>query len=235
MAEGRYANVLRSVIPPFVREALDRTAEPATAEPGAGGRGGKPLALLVTGSRRTAGDEAITALLDQFGFVVHRRAVPGTDDIEWARLVVVTRNAGTAAILAVARVQVPLVAWHGFDPLGLAHGQTLLLARERLCIVEPADPVAAGLHGVVSVHRGPAAVTVAEVGPDARVVARVIDDDRPAVFHYPAGTRLCDGTTAPAHRTGLFLGPDGLAPWLLTEAGRAIVRAGLRQHLTAVP
>jgi hypothetical protein len=103
----------------------------------------------------------------------------------------------------------------------------VLLARDRLRIVAPADPLAAGLDGVVPVYRGPARLTVADVGPDARVAARVVDEDRPAVFHYPAGAALADGGTAPAPRAGLFLADDGPAPWLLTAAGRAIVAAAL--------
>jgi hypothetical protein len=142
-------------------------------------------------------------------------------------MVVVTRDADPPAIAAVARVGVPLLAWHGLVPLGLARGGGALLARDRLRITAPDDPLAAGLAGVVPIYRGPAKVTVADVGPEARVVARVVDEDRPCLFHYPAGAALADGSTAPAARVGLFLADDGLAPWLMTGEGRALVTAAL--------
>ncbi|WP_213452389.1 beta-N-acetylglucosaminidase domain-containing protein [Rhizomonospora bruguierae] len=226
-AERHYANVLRSVIPPFVREVLDRTA-PAESMPAEG----RPAALLVTGDRRTAGDEAVADLLARRGFAVRRRALPGPEEIREAAAVVVTRGAGDAAIAAVARVDVPLLAWHGFVPLGLATSGVVLLARDRVRIAEPADPLAAGLAGAVPVYRGPGKLTVAEVGPDARVVARVVDEDRPALFHYPAGATLADGTVAPAPRIGLFLGADGPAPWLMGPAGRVIVEAAFDRLAT---
>jgi hypothetical protein len=57
------------------------------------------------------------------------------------------------------------------------------------------------------------------------VVARTADDGHPALFHYPAGARLADGSIAPAARIGLFLADDGLAPWVVNDAGRALVEA----------
>lgn len=229
-AESHYANVLRSVIPPFVREVLDRTAPPE-----AGYADRQPSALLVSGQARTAGDEAISEMLEQRGYAVRRRAAPRPTDIARAAIVIVTRGADATAIAAVARVGVPLLAWHGLVPLGLARSGGVLLARDRVRIVDPDDPLAAGLDGVVHVYRGPAKLTVAEVGPDAHVVARVVDEDRPALFHYPAGVALADGTTAPAPRTGIFLGADGVAPWLLTPAGRAMVLAALDRSAVAIP
>jgi hypothetical protein len=69
------------------------------------------------------------------------------------------------------------------------------------------------------------------------VVGRVTDGDRPALFHYPAGVRLADGTIAPAARIGVFLADDGMAPWLLTPAGRAIMTAaaGIAASVTFRP
>jgi hypothetical protein len=152
---------------------------------------------------------------------------PPTADIEQAALVVVAPGADPATVDAVKRVQAPLLAWHGFVPLGLAHSATVLAARDRLRIVDAADPLAAHLDGVVPVYRGPSRLTVADLGSDAHIVARVVEEDKPALFHYPTGARLADGTTAPASRIGLFFADDGLAPWLMTAAGRAIVTAAL--------
>ncbi|MEU4771615.1 protein O-GlcNAcase [Micromonospora sp. NPDC023644] len=235
-AESHYADVLRSVVPPFVREVLDRTGQaqpglPGQAERDADGQAaradGRPVALLVTGERRTAGDEAFTALLGERGYAVRRHHAPGPDEVAAASLVVVTRGADGPAIEAVARADAPLLAWHGLVPLGLARHSEVLLARDRVRIVDPADPGAAGLDDVVPVYRGPAKLTVAEVGPDAQIVALVVDENRPALFRYPPGARLPDGTSAPAPRVGVFLGADGLAPWLMTAEGRALVVAAL--------
>ncbi|MFC7549307.1 beta-N-acetylglucosaminidase domain-containing protein [Plantactinospora sp. GCM10030261] len=259
-AESHYANVLRSIIPPFVRDVLDRTRPPGSGDDdlptgtapatdtaavpesaratdtaavpdattaGDGPAGDRPVALLVTGARRTASDEALTELLGRRGHRVRRRAEPQPGDLADAAVVLVTRGATDPAIETVARANVPLLAWHGLVPLGLARSHEVLLARHRVRIVAPDDPLAAGLDGVVPVYRGPAKLTTAVVGPDARVVARVVDEDRPALFRYPAGARLADGTVAPASRIGLFLGADGLAPWLLTSGGRALLDAAL--------
>jgi hypothetical protein len=216
VAESHYADVLRSVIPPFVRDVLDGAAD-AAPTPAAGG----PLALLVTGTRRTASDEAVTELLQRQGYAVRCAATTRPD------FVVVTRGAGAAAVAAVARVGAPLLAWHGFVPLGLAGSDAVLVARDHLCIADQAGPLAAGLTGEVPVYRGRAAITVADAGPEARVVARVPGDERAAVFHYPAGARLADGTTAPAPRIGVHLAGDGMAPWLMTAEGRAIIAAAV--------
>jgi hypothetical protein len=213
-AEGHYADVLRSVIPPFVRKVLDRTAGPAAPRVD-----GRPCALLVTGTRRTAGDEAITELLESEGCTVL------TDTAERAGLIVVSRGAEAQAIAEVARAGVPLLAWHGFVPLGMAHAENVLVARDRLCVADPADPIAAGLDGEVQIYRGRSAMTVADVGPGAHVVARTIGDHRAAHFHYPKGARLADGTAAPGPRIGVCLAAEGMAPWLLTPAGRALMRA----------
>ncbi|MEH0970716.1 protein O-GlcNAcase [Micromonospora sp. CPCC 205546] len=235
-AESHYADVLRSVVPPFVREVLDRIGQ-EEPEPGgqagrdaagrAAGADGRPMVLLVTGERRTAGDEALAALLGERGYAVRRQHAPGPDALAAASLVVVTRGADAPAIEAVARAGVPLLAWHGLVPLGLARHSEVLLARDRVRIVDPTDPAAAGLDDVVRVYRGPAKLTVAEVGPDAQIVALVVDENRPALFRYPRGARLPDGTFAPAPRVGVFLGADGLAPWLMTTEGRALVVAAL--------
>lgn len=221
-AERHYATVLRSVIPPFVREALDRTS---AAEPSPAGA----FALLVTGDRRSAGDEAMAELLERGGYAVRRRAEPSPEEVAQAAAVVVTRAAAEPAIAAVARAGVPLLAWHGHVQLGLARRAEVRLARDQIRIVAPEDPMAAGLTGVVTVYRGPGRLTIADVGPDACVVARTVDEERPALYHYPAGARLADGTTAAAPRIGLFLGVDGLAPWLVTAEGRAIVEAAVDQ------
>jgi hypothetical protein len=87
-------------------------------------------------------------------------------------------------------------------------------------------PLAAGLDGVVAPYRGAAWLTLAVAGEHARVVVRGADG-RSAVFAYATGDELADGPAAPAPRAGLFLGTDGPAPWLLSAAGRRLVRAAV--------
>ncbi|MEV0330723.1 protein O-GlcNAcase [Micromonospora echinospora] len=228
-AESHHANLLRPVIPPFVREVLRRTA-PAPADADAG-----PYVLLVTGDRPTAGDEVVAELCARHGYRVRPVGTPSVADVDQAGAVVVTRGADGGAIDAVARVGVPLLAWHGLVPLGLARDSAVLLLHDRVRIVAPDDPVAAGFDGHVPVYRGPGKLTVAEVGPEARVVARVTDEDRAVLFHYPAGVELADGSPAPARRIGVFLSVDGPAPWLVTPEGYALVAAAVDALLTRIP
>jgi hypothetical protein len=228
-AESHYANLLRAILPPFVREVLRRTA-PASADTDAGHH-----VLLVTGGRPTAGDQAVTELCERRGYRVRAVATPSGVDLDRATAVIVTRGAADGAIEAVARIGVPLLAWHGLVPLGLARASAVLLLHDRVRIVDPDDPIAAGFDGHVPVYRGPGKLTVAEVGAQARVVARVADEDRAVLFHYPAGADLADGTTAPAPRIGVFLGADGAAPWLVTPEGHAIVTAAVDALLTRIP
>lgn len=215
-AERHYADVLRAIVPPFVREVLARAAPPAPAAvaPGA------PVALLLPGPRTGASDEAVTGLLHRRGYAVTTDA--GTAD---PALIVVTGGTDKEALVPLAGAGVPILAWYGLRHLRLVTRTEVLIARDRLRIDDPADPLAAGLDGDVRVYLGPSKLTVGAPGPDARVVARTAEDGHPAVFHYPAGARLADGSVAPAPRIGLFLADDGLAPWVLTDAGRALVEA----------
>ncbi|MEU4565221.1 protein O-GlcNAcase [Micromonospora sp. NPDC023956] len=228
-AESHHANLLRPVIPPFVREVLRRTA-PAPVAPDAG-----PYALLVTGPRPTAGDQVVTELCARRGYRVRPVATPSAADLDRAAAVIVTRGADDAAIDAVARVGAPLLAWHGLVPLGLARDSAVLLLHDRVRLVAPDDPLAAGLDGLVPVYRGPGKLTVADVGPQARVVARVADEDRAVLFHYATGAALADGSEAPAPRIGVFLSADGPAPWLVTPEGYALVAAAVDALLTRIP
>lgn len=217
-AEVHYQGVLRPIVPPFVRAVLARTAPPEPA--------GRPVAVLVTGPEPLPGDQAVVDLLAGRGFAVRRTDSPTAGTTGDAALVVVTSGAAPAAIGAVARVEVPLLAWQATADLGLATARRPALCDGRAEIVRPDDPLAAGRTGQVSLLRGPAWLSVAEVDA-AHVVVRAADGGAALVFRYAAGDRLADGTTAPAPRIGLFLGNDGPARWLLTEDGQALVAAAV--------
>ncbi|GGK74997.1 protein O-GlcNAcase [Mangrovihabitans endophyticus] len=221
-AEEHYADVLRAIVPPFARQVLDRACEPAPDDdPRA------PRALLLTAQTRSAGDEAITALLRRHGYAVRRCATPAPAEIAAAALVVVARGAAPGAVQAADAAGVPVLAWHGLVTLGLARRERVLMTRDPLRIVAPRSPGAGGLTGVVRVYSGPGKVTVAEPGPQAEVVAHLVDGDQPALVHYPAGAGLADGRSACAARTALFLATDGMAPWLLTADGVRLLEAAV--------
>jgi hypothetical protein len=211
-AEEHYANVLRPIVPPFVRDVLALT-EPEEPD-------GKPIALLVTGQVRSPGDRATAELLTDCGFAVRRAA----DDVD---LVVVTGTAEPDAIRAVADAPVPLVAWRAGEQLGLARGRRTVMTNGRMTVVDSSDELAAGRSGTLSALRGPAWLTVSDVDDTpARVIVEMADGGA-AVFRYATGDRLANGTVAAGPRIGLFLGGDGPARWLLTEDGQALIRAAI--------
>jgi beta-N-acetylglucosaminidase len=217
-AEDGYPNVLRPIVPPFVRDVLEATAPPDDV-----GRG-RPVALLVAGPLPAPGDRAAAELLESRGFTVLRTGRPA----EEAALVVVAPGAGPEAVAAVARVAVPLVAWHACTDLGIARGRGSVMSGGRVQITAAGDPLAAGYTGEVPILRGPGRLTVHDVeGTAARVVARESDRGGAVIVRYAAGDPLAEGTPAPAARVGLFLGPDGPARWLLSEEGHALVAAAV--------
>ena len=220
-AEDGYPNVLRPIVPPFVRDVLHATASPDDDRD-------RPVALLVAGPTPAPGDRAAAELLESHGFAVLRTDRPAGDQAEGTALVVVAPGAGPRAVAAVARVAVPLVAWHACVDLGIARARGSVMSGGRVRITDPADRLAAGCSGEVSILRGPGRLTVHDVeGTAARVVAREADRGGAVLVRYAAGDRLAGGAPAPAARVGLFLGTDGPARWLLTEAGHALVAAAV--------
>lgn len=222
-AEDRYENVLRPIVPPFVRAALDRTA------PARPGRDDRPVALLVTGPTPEPGDQASAEFLDQAGFAVRRAAgSAGGNGIGDAAVVVVAGKAAGDVLAELAVAPVPVLAWRGLVELAMATGRKVIMSGGRLRVEAPGHPLAPGSAGETAVYRGPGWLTVAEPGPGATVIARTADaDGGVAAFCYDPGDRLPDGTAAPALRVGLFPAVNGPAPWLLTAAGRDLIRAAL--------
>jgi hypothetical protein len=214
-AEQHYENVLRPIVPPFVRAVLDRSAPADDVEPG------RPVAYLAAGE--TLGDHATAELLESCGYAVRRGPVA---DASGAAVVVVTRTVDRATSEALRTIDVPVIAWGGQVELGLASSSVAAMLWTPLEIVDPDDPLAAGYTGTIDAYRGPNYVIVAHPGPAARVVARGPEGGA-AVFRYAAGDLLADRSPAPAARIGLFLGREGPAPWLLNPVGRALVTAAL--------
>ncbi len=227
-AERHYPDVLRDVVPTFVREVLRRTGGTAAAARTS------PWVMLVAATHPEAGEETFAASLRRRGLEVRFSATGdlGHDPVHPPELVVLARSAGPDAARAAARLPVPMLAWAHLVAAGLATESAVLLVEDSIDVVAPGDALAAGLRGRVPVHRGPGKITWGEPTPDATVVARTVTGAHPTVFRYPTGAQLADGSVAPAPRVAVFLGRTALAPWLMTEDGGAIVAAAVAE-LTA--
>jgi hypothetical protein len=125
---------------------------------------------------------------------------------------------------------VPVLAWGHLEALGLATQSAVTLSRDSIAITDPASPLAAQLAGEIRVYLGTGKITWGEPSAGAQVIARAVDHHHPVIVHYPTGTTLPDGTLAAAPRVTSFLGSQGLAPWLVSAEGRALVDAAV-DHL----
>jgi hypothetical protein len=121
----------------------------------------------------------------------------------------------------------PLLAWGGFEELGLAARAGHVFLDEVLTIVDGSHPLAAGREGVVRVYRGLGRLRFGEVCPGATVVAVGGKPPRPVLFAVERGGELHGGGAAAARRVGIFLPPEGVAPWLVAPTGEALVRAAV--------
>ena len=218
-AESHYANVLRPIVPPFVRGVLERTDPRPPA--------GVPVAVL--GAADDPGVVAAVELLATLG-CAPTVGTPAAD----AALVVVTASA--TEVEALVDAPLPVLAWGRFVELGLATRADIAMLRDGLAITAPEDPLAAGLAGVVPLYRGPGYVRVADLPPTATVVARGPDQEgRPVIFRYDPGAALATGAPAPALRIGTFPVRPGPARWLLDDTGRALLAAAVRMALGRPP
>jgi hypothetical protein len=238
-AQGHYANVLRTPVATLVDAAFavlhpeqDAGARAGGPEGGAGAAGAGQLLsriLLLTGPNPAPGDRELAEFLGANGFDVVIRSTVEPDELAAAALSIVTRAADESEAVTASRSAVPLIAWGHIVALGLATESATPLSLDAVEIVEPAHPLAAGLSGRVPVYQGPSKLTWGEPGPDAVVIAREPESAHPVLAVYDRGTTLADGTEAPAKRISLFLGSDGFAPWLVTDAARALVLAAVRK------
>ena len=148
-----------------------------------------------------------------------------------ADLLIVTRAASEEAARAAAGRPVPLLAWGHLVPLGMASASAVPLSLDRIHISAAEHPAAAGLDGEVVVYRGRSKLTLADPPEDAAVVAHDPESGRAVIGVTPAGSRLADGSVAPAARATFFLSTDGFAPWLVTAEARALLLATVRELL----
>ncbi|SEB58578.1 Glycosyl hydrolase family 20, domain 2 [Paramicrobacterium humi] len=219
-ADAHYQNVLRSVLPDFVREVLVRAGMAGMSVPAH-----RHVAVLV-GGNPVPGDRDLSERLTARGFDVDLVA-PGGAVREDTDLIIVSPNAGAADARAVTDAAVPLLAWGRFDTLGLSSRSGEVLGQEDIAVIDDAHPLAAGASGTVRVYRGPGMVSWGRVGPHAEIVATTSTNGLPVIARYPAGSTLASGRRAPADRVLFFLGTDGLAPWLIAPEGHELFTAAV--------
>jgi hypothetical protein len=236
-SQAHYPNVLRGPVTALVDAALasmgssagEETADRVDRDAAPGGNQPRTRRiLLLSGANPSPGDRELAEFLGAAGFEVTIRAafVPG--EFAEASLLIVTPASSEADAVSLAHAAVPVIAWGHLVAIGLATESATLLSLDAIDIVAPSHPCAAGLTGRASIYRGPSRVTWGEPGEDALVVAREPETEHPVVALYPIGSRLPDGSIAPAVRATLFMGPDGFAPWLVTQATRSLVLALVR-------
>lgn len=225
-AERHYPNVLRGVILPFAHHAIRRAIGEEAASSG-------PLAMVVTGVESAPGDDSLSELLSARGWRVRTTAgrAPDTWD-DQPDLVVVTRSSDVECAHQAAAVDAPLITWAHLVDLGLATDADMLGVQEEVGLtVEGAELNGSFSPGPLTVHRGPGTLTWGTPGPEAIVFARTVRG-KAALTHYPPGSRLADGAVTERGRTALFLGREGMSPWLMTDAGRQLI-AGVLDRVLA--
>lgn len=220
-AESHYPNVLRSILPGFVSAVLGRLGEDQPAPAGV-----RRITVLI-GPNPAPGDRELAERLTARGYAVTlATAIENRQDSASAELVIATRGASPESAAQAMTAAVPLIAWGHLVALGLAGESAVPLSRDTIDIVADGHPLAAGLTGQVEVYRGLGKITWGEPSPDGVVIARG-DEGHPVIVLYPGGATLADGSTAPAARLSFFLGSEGLAPWLISDAGHALLNAAV--------
>lgn len=215
LAERDFADVLRPLLVPFVRQALRRTG-------GTGRRAPRRAAIVLTGSPHTLADDETVAWLERRAIAATLRSDIPAGAADGADLVIVTPRATAEAARAAAAAKLPLMAWGRLISLGLATESGVLLASDRVRVGG----------GELRVHRGPGKVTWCAPVAGAEILARSSGaESRPVLVRIAAGTPLSDGTPAPAARLIAFLTEDGAARWLLTLDGWRLLDDALDELL----
>ncbi|GAA4178046.1 hypothetical protein GCM10022287_27760 [Gryllotalpicola koreensis] len=227
-AEAHYPNVLRSSVELLVAAALERAGAPRL--PVTAPQGGR--VLLLTGANPSPGDRELAEFLHADGHAVTIRSESAASDIAPDfDLVIIARAASERAALELADIAIPVIAWGHLVALRLASASEMPLALDTIELSDGDHPIAAGLAGAVRAYRGPSRLTWGVPASGGRVIASTPQDRHPVLVLYDAGMPLVDGRPAPAARLTFFLGSDGFAPWLVTDATRQIVRAAVTHLL----
>ncbi|MGO4534766.1 protein O-GlcNAcase [Leifsonia sp. 2MCAF36] len=220
--EAEFADVARTAVLAVVDAALERLGVTPARSHGDGA-----VVAVLSGGNPAPGDRELVEFLGGAGM---RARLGDTAD---ADLLIVTRTAPEETARTAAARPVPLLAWGHLVPLGMASASAVPLSLDRIHISAPGHPAAAGREGEVVVYRGRSKLTVADLPAQATVVAHDAESGRAVIGVTPAGSRLADGSIAPAARATFFLSTDGFAPWLVTPDARAVLLATVRELLAA--
>ena len=184
---------------------------------------GHNLLFVVGKTPLSPGDEAVVTHLRRRGHVV--RTIASTSltsaDVAEQRCMLISSTvlvdadpvaAGLGRLLKYSRAAI--LTWEPrlFPELGMTaddeHGTDWGTVRQiqKLNIVRPEHPVAAGLSGVVDVTAQPAQLTWGKVSERATLIATLEGHPKKAaIFVYPRETPLAEGSTAQGARAGFFL------------------------------
>jgi len=222
--EAEFADVARGAVLALVDAALEHLGVTPVHSLGDGA-----TVSVLSGVNPAPGDRELVEFLSGAGMRARLGDDPGAD------LLIVTRTAAEEVARAAAARPVPLLAWGHLVPLGMASASAVPLSLDSIHVSATGHPAAADLDGGVVVYRGRSKLTVSDPPADAAIVARDPESGRAAIAVLPAGSRLVDGTAAPAPRATFFLAADGFAPWLVTPEARALLLAIARHLLSSRP
>ena len=182
--------------------------------------------LVVGNTSLNASDQLVYDRITSFGYhvVVKRDADVVAEDARLMRSVVISESVVSSNVgTKLKSVTVPVVCYEPFLVDDFAMSGTsaaidygLSTVANRIDIRAPAHPIANGLSGVVTVSTLSDGaleeyLAWAKIGGDGIQVASIPGNtNRSTVYAYESGTRLADGSIAPARRAGFFgSGPLG--------------------------
>ncbi|MCX6467510.1 MAG: hypothetical protein NTW05_28595 [Pseudonocardiales bacterium] len=189
-------------------------------------------AALVVGNVASPGvDAALADRLRAQGYEVtlHDDATVAAADVAGSSVVLVAQSVGPAQLGTRLRdVARPVVIWKAslYDEMRMSPANGGTVDRTAVTVTAPADPLAAGRTGAVTVVTATSPLPHGGVATGAAVVATL--DGRPTLFAYRTGAPMVGGMLAPACRIAFPLpsaGVSRLTPDGLTLLDRAVEHA----------
>jgi hypothetical protein len=209
----------RPVTPPVVIR-MDAAFRPVADRPPPTDVPPREVVLYVTGSGENgdlATDEVMVDLVRDLGYRVNVEtdADVQADDIAEAVAVVFSASTDSATLIMTLpqapMLDKPIVAMdENLEPFlgytGMAPGDLGTTTETQVAIIEGADPtLTAGLSGTVTVYSTDFGIQWGNPGPGALRVATVGgNENQVALYAYPKGAMMANGTPAPAKRVFFF-------------------------------
>jgi hypothetical protein len=211
------------------------TAPDAPGAPTDAGAGGPALFVVGTLPLIDA-DRQLRDRLAAVGYTVTARldSMVTAEQAAAAALVVISGSIASTRLAGRLRdVRTPVVCFEAglFDDLGMTGPEPMVdywgeEGQDRVTIVSPSHPLAAGLSGTVAVFTQRGMMSWGAPAPAAaRVATHVGQPGRIAVYGYPAGAMMYR-MPAPAARVGLFA--SGGATTAYSQDGLALFQAAVR-------